>query len=38
MKCERPIKLVQVHCQGEIGKVIVDGAPDVPSRTLKRVR
>jgi proline racemase len=34
MKWERSIKLVQVHCQGEIGKVIVDGAPDIPGRSM----
>ena len=30
MQWERSIQLVQVHCQGEIGKVIVGGAPDIP--------
>src|SRR5688572_23270729 len=33
MKWERSIELVQVHCQGEIGKVIVGGAPEIPGRT-----
>jgi proline racemase len=28
------LHLVQVHCQGEIGKVIVGGAPDIPGATL----
>jgi proline racemase len=27
------IELILVHCQGEIGKVIVDGAPDILGRT-----
>nr|WP_295826213.1 proline racemase family protein [uncultured Azospirillum sp.] len=34
MNWERSLKLVQVHCQGEIGKVIVDGAPEIPGRTM----
>ncbi|MEK0086155.1 proline racemase family protein [Benzoatithermus flavus] len=33
MRWERSIELVQVHCQGEIGKVIVGGAPEIPGRT-----
>lgn len=33
MGWERSIELVQVHCQGEIGKVIVGGAPEIPGRT-----
>ncbi|MFC3533217.1 proline racemase family protein [Vogesella facilis] len=28
------IELVEVHCQGEIGKVIVGGAPEIPGATL----
>lgn len=28
-----PVRLLLVHCAGEIGKVIVAGAPDVPGRT-----
>ncbi len=28
------IDLVNVHCQGEIGKVIVGGAPEIPGPTL----
>lgn len=28
------IDLVNVHCQGEIGKVIVGGAPEIPGKTL----
>lgn len=35
MKWERSIQLVQVHCQGEIGKVIVGGAPDIPGRSMR---
>jgi proline racemase len=34
MQWERSIQLVQVHCQGEIGKVIVGGAPDIPGRSM----
>lgn len=30
----RAIELVEVHCQGEIGKVIVAGAPEIPGATL----
>jgi proline racemase len=33
MKWERPIEILQVHCQGEIGKVIIGGAPDIPGAT-----
>lgn len=28
------IQMVLVHCQGEIGKVIVGGAPEIPGRTM----
>lgn len=28
------IKLVQVHCQGEIGKVIFGGAPEIPGESV----
>jgi proline racemase len=28
------IELINVHCQGEIGKVIVGGAPEIPGATL----
>lgn len=28
------LELVQVHCQGEIGKVIVGGAPEIPGATM----
>jgi proline racemase len=31
---ERSIELIQVHCQGEIGKVLVDGAPEIPGATM----
>lgn len=34
MNWNRSIKLLQVHCQGEIGKVIVDGAPEIPGATI----
>jgi proline racemase len=27
------VKIIQVHCQGEIGKVIVGGAPEIPGAT-----
>jgi proline racemase len=30
----RSLELVEVHCQGEIGKVIVGGAPEIPGVTL----
>ncbi|CAN7273269.1 proline racemase family protein [Pararhizobium sp. LjRoot238] len=34
MNWERSIDLIQVHCQGEIGKVIVGGAPEIPGATM----
>src|SRR5215470_10850991 len=34
MKFARALEIIQVHCQGEIGKVLVGGAPDIPGRTL----
>jgi proline racemase len=33
MRWERSIEIVQVHCQGEIGKVVVGGAPEIPGQT-----
>ena len=30
----RSIELIQVHCQGEIGKVLVAGAPEIPGATM----
>jgi proline racemase len=34
MKWENSLHLLEVHCQGEIGKVIVGGAPDIPGATM----
>jgi proline racemase len=34
MNWARSLELVQVHCQGEIGKVIVGGALEVPGATM----
>ena len=34
MRWERSLELAQVHCQGEIGKVILSGAPGLPGDTL----
>lgn len=34
MKWDRTLDLLQVHCQGEIGKVIVGGAPEIPGATM----
>lgn len=34
MKFDRALELLLVHCQGEIGKVIMDGAPDIPGATI----
>jgi proline racemase len=34
MNWPRSLELVQVHCQGEIGKVIVGGAPEIPGATM----
>lgn len=31
---ENSLRLVLVHCQGEIGKVVVAGAPDIPGATV----
>jgi proline racemase len=34
MRWPRSLELVQVHCQGEIGKVLVAGAPEIPGATM----
>ena len=34
MKFARSLELIQVHCQGEIGKVMVGGAPEIPGATM----
>lgn len=34
MNWESCLELIEVHCQGEIGKVIVDGAPEMPGVTI----
>jgi proline racemase len=34
MNWARSIDLIQVHCQGEVGKVIVGGAPEIPGATM----
>lgn len=34
MKFERSLDLMLVHCQGEIGRVIVGGAPEIPGATI----
>jgi proline racemase len=34
MKFARSLEIIQVHCQGEIGKVLVGGAPEIPGRTM----
>lgn len=34
MSWENSLELVLVHCQGEIGKVIVGGAPELPGATI----
>lgn len=31
---ENRLELLQVHCQGEIGKVLVGGAPEIPGTTM----
>jgi proline racemase len=33
MSWNRSLDMLQVHCQGEIGKVIVGGAPEIPGAT-----
>ncbi|HXV31216.1 MAG TPA: proline racemase family protein [Sinorhizobium sp.] len=34
MNWDRSLDLLEVHCQGEIGKVIVGGAPEIPGTTM----
>ncbi|WP_164924502.1 proline racemase family protein [Sinorhizobium fredii] len=34
MNWGRSLDLLEVHCQGEVGKVIVGGAPDIPGATM----
>lgn len=34
MKFARALQIIQVHCQGEIGKVLVGGAPEIPGATM----
>lgn len=34
MKFARSLQIIQVHCQGEIGKVLVGGAPEIPGATM----
>ncbi|KIC39055.1 proline racemase [Ruegeria sp. ANG-R] len=34
MKLDREIELLGVHAEGEIGRVIVSGAPDIPGATM----
>lgn len=34
MNWDRTLDLLQVHCQGEIGKVIIGGAPEIPGATM----
>lgn len=34
MRFEKSLDLLLVHCQGELGHVLVDGAPDIPGATM----
>ena len=34
MRWEKSIELIQVHCQGENGKLVVGGAPEIPGATM----
>jgi len=34
MNWDQSISLLQVHCQGEIGKVIIGGAPEIPGASI----
>jgi proline racemase len=34
MKFARSLQIIQVHCQGEIGKVLVGGASEIPGATM----
>lgn len=35
MRPNQALRLVAVHAEGEIGKVIVDGAPEIPGRSVQ---
>ncbi len=34
MHFQRSLEILQVHCQGEIGKVLIGGAPAIPGATM----
>jgi proline racemase len=34
MKFARSLQIILVHCQGEIGKVLIGGAPEIPGATM----
>jgi predicted CxxxxCH...CXXCH cytochrome family protein len=34
MRWEKSIELIQVHCQGENGKLVVGGAPEIPGASM----
>jgi proline racemase len=34
MNWQRSVEILQVHCQGEIGKVIIGGAPEIPGASM----
>ena len=34
MNLENPLKTIDVHCAGEIGRVIIEGSPDFPGETI----
>ncbi|NTJ62198.1 proline racemase [Agrobacterium rhizogenes] len=34
MRFDKSLELLLVHCQGELGHVLVDGAPDIPGATM----
>lgn len=34
MTCHKALDILLVHCQGESGNVLIDGAPDIPGATI----
>ena len=34
MRFAQSLQIIQVHCQGEIGKVLVGGVPEIPGATM----
>lgn len=34
MRWKRTLQLLDVHCEGEIGRVVTGGAPKIPGNTV----